>query len=408
MAAGKPELALNGGTPVRDTAKRPWPKWPVWDEQDLNALREVLESGTWGCAGKATHVPAFAEEFARFQDARFGVTNTNGTVALEIALRALGLQLGDEVIVPPYTFVATATAVILAGGVPVFADIDPGNYNLDPAAAEAAITSRTRGIIAVHIAGCPADLDALSELARKRGLFLLEDCAQAHAAEWRGRKVGAIGDAGTFSFQSSKNLCAGEGGIVVTNDEGLYQRCWSITNVGRVPQGAFYEHPILGANFRMTEFQASLLRSQMARLPEQTARRWQNAQYLNAELAKVRGIRPMALDPRVTMHAYHLYVFRFDGAQFGGMSRAEFLRALSAEGIPCSAGYVPLYGNSLFRNPDNFPGRQVDYSRVHCPVAERVCADEAIWLTQNLLLGTREDMDDIVEAVAKVRAGVVG
>lgn len=400
--AGDTELAVKGGRPVRDVEARPWPVWPVWDECELDALRNVLQSGTWGSAAASTHVPAFAEEFAAYQEARYGVCTTNGTAALEVVLRAIGLRMGDEVIVPPYTFVATATAVIMANGVPVFADIDAETYNLDPRAVEAAIGPRTRGIIAVHIAGCPADLDALGEVARRNDLFLVEDCAQAHGAEWKGRKVGAIGDIGTFSFQSSKNLTAGEGGVMVTDREDLRNRCWSIVNVGRVPHGAFYEHHTLASNYRMTEFQAALLRVGLTRLDEQTRRREENARFLSGELARIPGIRPMKRDERVTMHGNHIYMFRFDGEHFGGMERSAFIEAFSAEGIACYEGYVPLYQNPLFRNADNFPGREVDYSGVHCPVAERVCATEAVWLEQRLLLGGREDMRDIVEAVAKI------
>ena len=397
------ELAVKGGQPVRDARRKPWPVWPVWDERDVQALTDVLQSGTWGSATPSTHVPAFEEEFAAYHDARYGICNTNGTASLEVALRAIGLQMGDEVIVPPYTFVATATAVIMANGVPVFADIDPDTYNLDPGAAEAAISPRTKGIIAVHIAGCPADMDALAELARKNDLFLLEDCAQAHAAEWKGRKVGTIGDMGTFSFQSSKNLTAGEGGIIVTDDEELRDRCWSVVNVGRLPHGRFYEHHVLASNYRMTEFQAALLRVQLTRLGEQTTRRRESAQFLNSELARIPGILPMKVDERVTVHANHIYIFRFNGEHFGGMDRSDFIEALASEGVPCFAGYVPLYQNPLFRNEDCFPGRKVDYTKVHCPVAERVCATESVWLEQNLLLGTSEDMRDIVDAVSKIQ-----
>ncbi|MDH7571342.1 MAG: DegT/DnrJ/EryC1/StrS family aminotransferase, partial [Armatimonadota bacterium] len=379
------QLAIHGGTPVRDVKARPWPAWPVWDEREEKALLEVLHSGRWGSTS-GNQVREFEKEFAAFQDAQYGVCNVNGTASLEIALRAAGIRLGDEVIVPPYTFIATASAVLMTNGTPVFADIDPDTYNLDPKAAEAAITPRTKAIIAVHIGGCPADLDAFTALAKKHGLVLIEDCAQAHAAAWKGRKVGAIGDMGCFSFQSSKNINAGEGGIVLTNNKHYADRCWSITNVGRVPEGAWYEHPVLGTNCRLTEFQGALLRVQLTRLPEQAARRWENARFLNQELAKIPGIRPMKVEERVTMHAYHLYIFRFNSAQFGKMTRAEFLKALAAEGVPCSAGYTPLYRNAAFTSPESFAGDPVDYSKVFCPVAERACAEEAIWFTQNLLL----------------------
>ena len=401
------QLAVNGGTPVRDTTARPWPAWPQWDEREAAALLEVLHSGVWG-SHAGGQVRAFEAEFARFQDAEYGVCNCNGTASLEVALRAAGISSGDEVIVPPYTFIATASAVLMTNGVPIFADIDPDTYNLDPKAAEAAITPRTKAIIAVHIGGCPADMDAFPELARKHNLVLIEDCAQAHAAAWRGRKVGAIGDMGCFSFQSSKNINAGEGGIILTNSKEYHERCWSIINVGRIPDGAWYEHHVLGSNYRLTEFQGALLRVQLTRLEEQAARRWENAKFLNEELAKIPGIRPLQVDDRVTMHAYHLYIFRYDSAAFGGMSREQFTAALTAEGIPCSVGYVPLYRTDLFRTRGTVAGAKVDYTKVYCPVAERACADEAIWLFQSMLLGSREDMQDIVDAVAKIQAATAG
>ncbi|NLC58123.1 MAG: DegT/DnrJ/EryC1/StrS family aminotransferase [Armatimonadetes bacterium] len=401
------QLAVNGGTPVRDTTARPWPAWPQWDEREAAALLEVLHSGVWG-SHAGGQVRAFEAEFARFQDAEYGVCNCNGTASLEVALRAAGISSGDEVIVPPYTFIATASAVLMTNGVPIFADIDPDTYNLDPKAAEAAITPRTKAIIAVHIGGCPADMDAFPELARKHNLVLIEDCAQAHAAAWRGRKVGAIGDMGCFSFQSSKNINAGEGGIILTNSKEYHERCWSIINVGRIPDGAWYEHHVLGSNYRLTEFQGALLRVQLTRLEEQAARRWENAKFLNEELAKIPGIRPLQVDDRVTMHAYHLYIFRYDSAAFGGMSREQFTAALNAEGIPCSVGYVPLYRTDLFRTQGTVAGAKVDYTKVYCPVAERACADEAIWLFQSMLLGSREDMQDIVDAVAKIQAATAG
>lgn len=402
MASRKAALAIHGGTPVRDTTVRPWPAWPVWDSREEEALLRVLHSGKWG-SHTGTEVHAFEEEFARFQDARYGICNVNGTASLEIALRAAGIAAGDEVIMPPYTFIATATSVLMVNAVPIFADIEPDTYNLDPKAAEAAITPRTRAIIVVHVGGCPVDLDAFTELARKHNLTLIEDSAHAHAASWRGRKVGAIGDLGTFSFQSSKNINAGEGGIIVTDNKQLQERCWSIVNVGRVPDGAWYEHHVLGSNYRLTEFQGALLRAQLTRLPEQAERRTENARFLNAELEKIPGVRPMRLDERVTGHGYHLFLFRYNAADFGGMSREEFLRALSAEGIPCSPGYVPLYRTDLFRTQGTVAGAEVDYTKVACPVAERACAEEAVWFTQNMLLGTREDMQEIIDAIAKIQ-----
>lgn len=399
--SSSPHLAVNGGPPVH---QRPWPEWPVWDEADARAVADVVRSGHWfSMSGRG--VQAFSEAFAAFHEAQYGAPCTNGTQAIEIALRAAGVKAGDEVIVPPYTFIATASACVAVNAVPVFADIDPDTYNLDPGAVEAAITDRTTAIIAVHVAGCPADMDSFRELAVRRRLLLIEDAAQAHGAAWRGRRVGALGDAGTFSFQASKNLNAGEGGIVLTDRPEVYDRAWSLIHVGRVREGGWYQHEILSGNYRMTEWQGALLLSQMRRLEEQTRRRNENALYLAAQLAEIPGIRPLLRDERVTCHAYHLFIFRYDAAAFGNLPRAEFLQTLNAEGVPCSSGYTPLYRSNAF-HPDRAThpfAAERDYTVERCPVAERVCAEEAVWLTQSMLLGSREDMDDIAAAIRKIQ-----
>ena len=397
-------LALNGGAPVRTA---PFPSWPVFDTDDERALLDVLHSGQWFLADR---VEQFEEKFAAFQEAQFGIALSSGTTALEVALQAIGIQPGDEIVVPSYTFVATASAVVIAGGIPIFVDIDPNTYNIDPQAAEAAITERTRALIAVHIAGRPADMDALNALAHKRGIRLIEDAAQAHAAAWKGRRVGAIGDLGTFSFQASKNLCAGEGGFIVSDDRELVECAWSIHNCGRSRQGAWYEHPLLGSNYRLGEFQAGILLSQLQRLEAQTALRTRNAELLNALLREIDGIDPLVDDERVTTHANHLYIFRYREAAFDGLPRDRFIQALQEEGIPCSSGYVPLYKAPAFHDPSRqwpfdsayFKGKP-DYTRVTCPHTERICAEEAIWLTQNMLLGPEEDMRDIATAVCKIQ-----
>ena len=403
---GKAELAVNGGAPVRS---KPWPQWPEWDEDDIRALADVVRSGKWFAHGGETN-PRFAERWAEYQHARFCTPLTNGTHALEIALRAAGVKAGDEVIVPPYTFIATASAVVNINAVPVFADIDPTTLNLDPAAAEAAITERTTCLLPVHVAGLPADLDGFSDLARRRGLLLIEDAAQAHGAEWRGRRVGAHGRAGTFSFQASKNLNAGEGGAIVTDDESVFDRAWSLINVGRKRVGGWYEHETLSGNYRMTEFQAGLLLSQMRRLDDQTGRRSANGDYLAGKLAQIEGIMPARRDERVTRHAYHLFVFKYRAEAFGGMTRDDFIQALTAEGVPCSRGYQPLYRSDAFRvdaATHPFAGR-FDYGQVRLPEVERVAEEEAVWLTQRMLLATREDMDDVVAAVRKIQEAVTG
>lgn len=392
-------LAIDGGTKVHNG---PWPSWPIWDETEEKALLDVLHSGNWWAPGGPV-ITEFAEAFAQYQDARFGVCVTNGTAALEICLRALNIGQGDEVIVPPYTFVATASSVLSVCATPVFVDIEPHSLNIDPALIERAITPRTKAIIAVHIAGCPADLDGVLEVARKHNLYVIEDAAQAHGAEWKGRKVGALGHLGTFSFQGSKNLNAGEGGIIVSNDEDLADRCWSVMNVGRVRSGRWYEHPVLGSNFRITTWQAAILTAQFQRLPDQTAKRNQNGAYLTSLLSTIPGIITLPLDPRVTASAYHLYIFRYDASRFGNHSLEELIKALNAEGIPCSTGYVPLYKETLFNSKmAGIDGPVLDYSDVHCPVCEQVCED-TIWIHQSALLAEKADMEAIATAVRKIQ-----
>lgn len=397
------KLALHGGDPVRTA---PFPTWPIYDQQEAEALQSVLTSGVWGVGGQK--VVAFAQAFARYQNADHAVCVTNGTAALEIALRAAGVGLGDEVITTPYTFVATASACLSLGAIPLFADIHPDTYNLDPAGVEELISERTRAIVAVHIAGGPADMDAFPALAKKHGIPLIEDAAQAHSAAWRGQRVGAMGDLGTFSFQASKNLNAGEGGAIVSNNAELMDRCWSIHNCGRVRDGAWYQHEILGGNFRMTEWQAAILLTQIERLPAQCARRQENAAYLAAELTAL-GLHPLVRDARVTEHAYHLFVFRYPEEMGREMDRSQFIAAMQAEGIPCAPGYVPLYAtnavqSAMARNLA-WAGRDAGDLEELCrpwPVTEQACYKEAVWLGQSTLLGSQADMDSIIQAAAKV------
>ena len=291
-----PNLVINGGKPVREKA---FPKWPIYGEEDKEALISVLESRKWGTLGP--RVKEFQEKFAAFVEAGHGLAVSNGTVSLEIALRAMGIGPGDEVIVPPYTFVATASSVLAAGAVPVFADINPDNFNnIDPSAAEAVITPRSKAVIPVHMAGCPADMDPIMAIAKKHGLQVLEDAAQAHGAEYKGRKVGSIGHAASFSFQETKNLSAGEGGILTTSSAEFWEKCWTIHHTGRVPGGAWYQHEFPGSNHRMTEWQAAILLGQLKRLAEQMETRDRNAALLYRQLENIEGINLFPkLDPTV-------------------------------------------------------------------------------------------------------------
>ena len=424
-------LAIQGGTPVRTKS---FPSWPVFDHEEEAALIRVLRSGKWWqfAYGEGVElsekpqgedraeVSRFQEEFASAHDCRFGIAATNGTATLELILRAMGIGPGDEVIVPPYTFIASASSILQVGAVPVFVDVSIDTFNIDPARIEEAITPRTRGIMPVHFGGQSADMDAVNVIARKRGLRVVEDAAHAHGAEWRGKKCGSLGEAGSFSFQASKNMTAGEGGIITTNDEALAQLARSYLWAGREPGRPWYEHHRLGGNYRLSEFQGAVLRVQLRRLREQTDRRDANGRYLAERLRRdLRGVMPMRLDDRATRIAFHLFMFRCDLREFGGMTRADFIAALGAEGIPCSGGYVhPLYRNPMFLRKDFFKGgfpcvapfaREIDYAAFaeRCPASEAACR-EAVWFTQNCLLATRADMDDIVAAIAKIQRSKAG
>lgn len=387
------KLAINGGTPVRS---KPWPRWPQWDERERQRVLEVLESGEWGGFNKV--VKEFEQAFGKRHQAKHCFTVVNGTASLEAALRVLGVGYGDEVIVPPYTFIATANAVRLVGATPVFVDVEPDTYNIDVTKIEAALTPKTKAVIPVHFAGLAADMDALLALARKHNLFIVEDAAHAHGSTWRGQPLGTLGHIGSFSLQQSKNLTAGEGGIVLTNDDDLALKLWSYINQGRSPDGAWYEHMMLGTNLRMTGWQAAVLMAQMERFEEQLATRQQNARQLNAILEEIDGLQPMRWDPRADNHAFHLYMFRYDAQGFNELARNRFVEALRAEGVPCSTGYaVPLYKQ---------PPLNEQYSRIMpCPVVEQAC-QEVIWMGQSMLLAEPGAMDEIAQAILKVRENI--
>jgi dTDP-4-amino-4,6-dideoxygalactose transaminase len=394
-------LALHGGTPVRT---RPFPAWPVFGAPEEERILAALRSGNWGRLD-GRHVDEFERRFAAMHGCRHAIAVANGTVALRIALLAGGIDAGDEVIVPPYTFVSTASAVIEANAVPVFADIDRDTFNIDPAAIEAAISPRTRAIIPVHFAGLVANMDAILAIARRHDLLVIEDAAHAHGASYRGHPAGSLGDVACFSFQSSKNLTSGEGGIILTNDDALAGRCRSMQNCGRADGGLWYEHRVISGNYRLGEFQGAVLNAQLDRLEQQSCRRETNGAELARRLAPLPGIELQRRDSSCTRHGYHLFMIRVE-RDFGA-PRDKIVSALGAEGIPCSAGYgYPLHRQPLFRNKTFGPylrdaANVPDYSRVTCPNAEVACT-QSIWLGQNLLLGTQDDMDDIAAAFHKI------
>ncbi|RME51867.1 MAG: DegT/DnrJ/EryC1/StrS family aminotransferase, partial [Caldilineae bacterium] len=386
-------LALHGGTPVRT---KPWPRWPRWDDRVRAQLLGVLERGEWGGFDEA--VGRFEAAFAQRHAAKHCITTVNGTTSLETALRVLGVGPGDEVIVPPYTFIATASAVRVVGATPVFADVALDTWNLSIPAVEAALSPRTKAIIPVHFGGLPVDMDALLALAKRHGVAVIEDAAHAHGSSWRGRPVGALGTVGSFSFQTSKNLTAGEGGALLTDDDDLAAGLRSFVNCGRGEGGPWYAHPNLGSNLRLSGWQAAVLLAGLERLDEELSRRMASARRLRSFLEEVDGLTPQAWDSRADAHAHHIFIMRYDQARFGDLPREQFILALRAEGIPASPGYpIPLYQQPPLAAP---------FSRVTpCPNTEQLC-QETVWLGQNVLLAEPEEMDDIAAAILKVREHV--
>lgn len=400
------ELALLGG---KKTKTKPFPLWPQFDDAERQALNEVLESRVWWRT-PGTKTLEFEQAFARFHGARHGIAVTNGTAALEITMAALGIGPGDEVIVPDFTFVATASAVLFANALPVLVDVLPDTYCLDPKLAEAAITPRTKAIIAVHMGGHPADLDALTDLARRKGIALVEDSAHAHASEWRGRRIGSFGVAGTFSFQSSKLMTAGEGGMVISNDDSFERNARSVHDCGRMPGEWFYSHFIYGSNYRLSEWQGAVLMAQLGRLDEQTRIRHQNARVLDRELSKIPGITPQKLDDRCTRNGQYAYIFHVYKKEFAGISADRFIEAIEAEGIPHQASYPPLHELDMFRNGEyrkclgEVPGREEhSFLKQPFPNTQRA-AWETVWIPQPALLGDEEDMHEIVVAIRKIQS----
>jgi dTDP-4-amino-4,6-dideoxygalactose transaminase len=395
-------LALLGGTPIRT---RPFTHWPVFGKPEEERLLATLRSGNWGRLD-GPEVAEFEHRFAAMHGCRHGIAVANGTVSLRIALLAAGIGAEDEVILPPYTFVSTASAVIEANAIPVFADVDLNTFNVDPAAVEAVITPRTRAIIPVHFAGHPADMDAIMAIAMERELIVIEDAAHAHGASYQDRQAGSLGHIASFSFQSSKNLTSGEGGIITTNDDALAEACRSIQNCGRVPDGLWYEHHVISGNYRLGEFQGAVLNCQLDRLEEQTRTRDRNGRYLASRLSGLPGLHPPTPLAGCTRHSYHLFMLRIEAAF--GAPRTAVLRALEAEGVPCSAGYgyslpdQPMFRNKAFGPYLPVASASLDYSQAHCPNSDLLCREQGLWLEQNLLLGSREDMDDIARAFEKI------
>jgi dTDP-4-amino-4,6-dideoxygalactose transaminase len=402
-------LAILGGEPARKT---PYPDWPVHDERDEEAVLRVVRSGRWGgYPYPGPETAAFLQEFLALQGGQYAVACVNGTVTMEVALRAAGIGWGDEVIVPAYTFQATAAAPMSAGCLPVIVDVDPNTYCLDAQVVAAAITERTRAIIPVHLGAHMADMDAIMALAEKHNLIVIEDCAHAHGAKWRGRGAGTIGHFGSFSLQSSKTVTAGEGGVLICQTAELAQKAASIVNCGRshAPGGGQEEGDnfMMGANYRLSELQAALARVGLQRFPEQARQREEMAAYMDEALSEIPGVRVLPRDPRHTTRSFYRYIFAIDPAEFG-FNHEVVCGLLDTEGIPCWEGYQAMHHYQLFQPqlsklpvPSVFPER-FNFAEMALPEAERACEQEAVWLDEAIFRTGHQGVDDAVAALRKI------
>lgn len=417
LAGSKPEglnPAILGGSPA--VASPSWPSWPVWKpETDEKLLMEVIRSGVWS---RDKVVAEFEKQWAGVIGAKRCLSVVNGTNALNVSLAQLEIGWGDEVLVTPYTFIASVSSILFNGAIPVFVDIDPETFQMDPKKIEAKITSNTRAILPVHILGLPCDMERIMSIARKHNLLVVEDACQAWLAEINNKKVGTFGNAGCFSFQNSKNLPIGEGGAIVSDDDAFMDRCYSFHNygnpygsvVGEVGSGTIR----IGTKLRFTEYQAAIGLAQMERLQEQTEIRHNNAEYLKSMIKAIPGITPYRFNPNVTKAAFHLFPFLYNKEEFKGLSRGRFIAALQAEGVPCKSGYRELNKMPYLKNAFEsrffkkfYPAERLDYKRYaeenQCPLNEKVCNEWSVWFPQYVLLGTKSDMENIANAIEKIK-----
>ncbi len=415
------KLAILGGNPLKNTKTNPWPQWPVWDEKEEQALLEVLHSGVWSYNGpKETE---FNKRFAEFTGVKYAISAVNGTVTLQLALEACGIGVGDEVILPGLTWQATAATVIDVNATPVLVDVCEDTWCIDPKKVEEAITPRTKAIIPVHLYGSFSDMDEILRIAKENNLFIIEDCAHKHGGEWNGKKAGSIGDIGSFSFQLSKHLTAGEGGVLTTDSFELAERMDALRNCGRRPEGLSEEvdkgaglysdagNFIQSGDYRITEFQSAILVEGLKRLPAQNQIRDENGMYLNSLLGQLPGVSPIKRDKRETKETYFNFAFRYNKNEFNGLPVEKFREALTAEiGIQVSASYEPLNKCSLYV-PHTKPARhklndtyweEIDPSRFDLPVCNRIFFEESVCIHHKILLGTKADMDLIAEAIKKI------
>ena len=403
------KLAITGGEPLR---KKPFDPWPASTEKEREGLEEVLTNHNWGgqpFPGK--HGDAFGKKFAAFHTAKYGQCVNTGTVAIQAALKGIDIRPGDEVLVPAYTWEGTVGPVLLVNAVPVFVDVDPDTYCMDAKLIEQAITPKTRAILPVHLGMRFADLDVILPIAARHNLKVIEDCAHAHGGMWRDKGAGSMGDLGAFSFQSTKLITSGEGGVVITNNLEYFERVQSYINAGRASVTDKFHHRLIGFNYRMGEFQAAVLEAQLERLPEQAKVRQANMEHFESRLRNTRGIGLLKPEPRITRLAPYGYVMKYFSEQVNGIPRAAFVAALQVEGIPCDGlFYEPVYMSSLFPlDPTDWPAlswgrpKPLDLRKMYkCPEAERAAYHEAVWFSHHLFLGGKENVDSIADAIFKV------
>jgi dTDP-4-amino-4,6-dideoxygalactose transaminase len=403
------KLAILGGIPLRS---EPYPDWPVFDERDTATITKVIQSGRWGgYPYPGPQTAEFARRFAELQGGGTAVPMANGTVTMEVALRAVDIGWGDEVIVPAYTFQATAAAPMAAGAIPVIADVNRETYCIDPKTIETALTAKTRAIIPVHLGAEMADMDAIMEIAEKHNLIVIEDCAHAHGAKWRGRGAGTIGHFGSFSLQSSKTLTTGEGGVLLCRTPELAEKAASIIDCGRPKDGAEKNYT-MGANYRLTELQAALGNVAIERFPDQARQREGMAAYMDEALSEIPGVRILKRDERHTTRSFYRYIFAIDPTTFGAEHNIVCY-ALNAEGVPCEDGYAAMHHYDLFQPgisrlavPNAFPER-FNFAEMSFPEAERACEHEAVWLDESVFRAGRKGVDDAVNAIRKIQADSV-
>ncbi|NGM70631.1 DegT/DnrJ/EryC1/StrS family aminotransferase [Natronolimnobius sp. AArcel1] len=402
------ELAITGGPKAAATLEVP--EWPQLNDSSRQYVEAVLESGNW-CRNSdgADACDRLEAAFADYHDAEHAIAVSNGTVAIELALRACGVQPGDEVIVPSYSFIASASAIPTVGAVPRFVDTNVETYNIDLEHLEERITDRTVGILGVHFAGYPMDMDRLLPIIEEHDLFLIEDAAHAQGSEWCGEKVGTFGDFGTFSFQETKSLSSGEGGIIVTDDDVLADRARLMHNIGRRQGATGYYHYRLSTNARLSELQAALALGQLETLEAENQTRERNEEILLAELADIEGIQTKPRDERITARGYCIENFRYDSAAFDGLPRETFIEALQAEGVPVGEGYeMPLYRQPAFYREE--VGRLVpddvdlpNYPTRHLPGVEELC-ETNITYPHEVLLAEEDGIRSVADAIRKIQA----